>query len=201
MATYTIPLRSKAIKVQRYRRAKKAVSAVKEFIVRHQKTAQVRIGTHLNNAIWKHGIRNFPKSVKVNAEKDDDGIVRVELFGVPKEKPKTEEKKEKAPEKPAEEPKADKAVPGSKLEEAKQETAQAAKPAEVEKKAQPESPAAADKKPQPESKQEKKEQTPEKPAEEPKSDKAVPGKLKEAGSKPADSESKAAKKDEAKKGN
>jgi len=91
--TYTIPLRRGWLKAQRYKRAKKAVNTVKEFLVRHMKSEDVRLGTNLNLEIWKHGIRNPPSRVKVNVSKDDKGVVRAELFGAPIVEEKKEEKK------------------------------------------------------------------------------------------------------------
>jgi len=91
--TYTIPLRKGWLKAPRYRRAKKAVNTVKEFLVRHMKSEDVRLGTHLNLEIWKHGMQNPPSRVKVNVSKDDKNVVRAELFGVKVEEKKVEEKK------------------------------------------------------------------------------------------------------------
>ena len=112
MPTYTIPLRSEVIKTQRYKRAKRAIRTVQSFIAKHLKTTNVKIETHLNNELWKHGIRNFPKNVKVNAEKDDKDVVRVELFGY--EAPKPSEKAPKS--------KAKKAEPVEKTGEANEKT-------------------------------------------------------------------------------
>ncbi len=91
--TYTIPLRKGWLKAPRYRRAKKAVNTVKEFLVRHMKSEDVRLGTHLNLEIWKHGMQNPPSRVKVNVSKNDKGVVRAELFGAKIEEKKVEEKK------------------------------------------------------------------------------------------------------------
>ena len=92
MAIYNIPLRSKVIKVQRYRRAKKAVSVVRAFVERHQKSTKVKLGKYLNETLWKEGIRNFPRIVRVGAEKNEKGVVNVELLDVPREKLKDAEK-------------------------------------------------------------------------------------------------------------
>ncbi|MEM4328014.1 MAG: 50S ribosomal protein L31e, partial [Candidatus Woesearchaeota archaeon] len=89
--SYIIPLRKEWIKAPRYKRAKKAVSAVREFLMKHMKANDVKIGPQLNLAIWKRGIRNPPAKIKVSARKDEKGVVRVELFGF--EVPKQEEKK------------------------------------------------------------------------------------------------------------
>lgn len=92
--TYIVPLRKGWLKAQRYKRAKKAVHTLQEFLKKHMKSEDVRIGTYLNLEIWKHGIKNPPSRVKVNAVKDDKGVVRAELFGAPvSEVKKPEEKK------------------------------------------------------------------------------------------------------------
>lgn len=92
---YTIPLRKEFQKAPPYRRAKKAVSAVRSFISRHMKSDNVIIGNYLNLALWKNGIKNPPHKIKVEAKKDEKGIVKVEVVGAPKEelKPKEEKKK------------------------------------------------------------------------------------------------------------
>ncbi len=83
------------MKTKKYKRAKKAVSIIKEFIARNSKSSDVKIGKYLNLKLWEHGIRNVPGSVKVDAVKDDKGTVKVELFGAPKEVKKEEGKKGK----------------------------------------------------------------------------------------------------------
>ncbi|MBN1544290.1 60S ribosomal protein L31 [Candidatus Woesearchaeota archaeon] len=96
--TYTIPLRKEYMKAPMYRRAKKAVNAVRTFMKKHMKCETILIGPKLNLKIWEHGIKNPPHRVKVTAVKDDkEDTARVELFGFefkPKEK---KEKKEKKP--------------------------------------------------------------------------------------------------------
>jgi large subunit ribosomal protein L31e len=79
--TYTIPLRKEWSKTVRYKRAKKAVSAVKQFLVKHMKSDDVRLGKHLNKAIWARGIRNPPCRIRVTTSKDAEGVVRAELEG------------------------------------------------------------------------------------------------------------------------
>lgn len=105
--TYNIPLRRAWIKVQRYRRSKKAVTAVKEFLQKHMKAEEVKLGKHLNNALWERGMRNPPHHVKVNVKKDDEGKVFAEMVGAPTEEKKVEEKAKKEVPKPAEEVKAE----------------------------------------------------------------------------------------------
>ena len=89
---YVIPLRSQTLKVPYYRKAKKAISAVRKFISKHMKSQDVSIGKYLNEEIWKHGMKNPPGKVKVTAVKDDQGKVIVEIVGAPKKEVKTEAK-------------------------------------------------------------------------------------------------------------
>lgn len=94
--TYTIPLRRETLKTPRYKRAKKAIAALKQFGERHLKTTDIKLGKYLNMKVWENGIRNTPHSVKVTAVKDDKGTATMELFGAPKEEKKETAKKEKA---------------------------------------------------------------------------------------------------------
>ncbi len=89
--TYNVPLRKEYQKVPNWKRTEKAVVAMKQFLVRHMKSEDVRVGKDINEKIWQHGIRNPPHHVKITARKDEKGVVYAELFGV--------EKKEKTPKK------------------------------------------------------------------------------------------------------
>ena len=98
--TYVIPLRKEFRKVANWKQTKKAVKAAKEFLQKHMKSEDVRLGTSVNEELWKHGIKNPPHKVKVVAVKDAEGVVRAELFGAKTEAPvkkaapaKVEEKK------------------------------------------------------------------------------------------------------------
>ncbi|MEM4263751.1 MAG: hypothetical protein QW666_02540 [Candidatus Woesearchaeota archaeon] len=101
--TYIIPLRKEWLKVPKYKRAKKAVTAVKQFLKKHLKVkrevrddySDILLGRYLNLELWHHGIRNPPSRIKVTVQKDDKGIVRAELFGKPIVVEKKEERKEK----------------------------------------------------------------------------------------------------------
>lgn len=129
---YVIPLRRETLKVPNFKKANKAMRAVREFISRHMKAENVFIGKYLNLKIWQHGAKNPPGKVKVNVTKDDKGKVVVELFDAPKEKPKVEEKKPaKKEEKEAKIEKAEEKIE-KKLEETKEDRAQEAKKVEQE---------------------------------------------------------------------
>ncbi len=116
--TYTIPLRKEFQKVPRWRKTKKAVAAVKQFLTKHMKSENVKLSTSLNEKLWNHGIRNPPHKIKVNVTKDSEGKVTAELFGVKAKKEKADTKK-KAPKKEVKETLKEVA----KKEESKQEQA------------------------------------------------------------------------------
>jgi len=78
---YNVPLRKEWLKVPKYKRAKKAVAALREFLQKHMKSENVKLGPELNKIVWVHGIKNPPHHVKVTVIKQDDGRVDAELFG------------------------------------------------------------------------------------------------------------------------
>ena len=79
--TYTIPLRRKFRNTQRNMRAKKAVTVAKEFLEKHMKSTDVKLGRALNEQIWSRGMKNPPGKVTVICEKDEDGVVFADLEG------------------------------------------------------------------------------------------------------------------------
>jgi len=92
--TYNVPLRKEFQKVPRYKKTNKAVTAMKQFLVKHLKSDNVKIGKSINEQIWKHGIKNPPHHVKITVTKDDKGEVKAELFGMKKKEDKKGKKKE-----------------------------------------------------------------------------------------------------------
>ncbi len=84
---YVIPLKKKVLKVPKYKRAKKAVRTIREFLVKHMKVEnrdikKVKIDLYLNNELWFRGIKKPANKIKVKAVKKG-GIVYVELAEVP----------------------------------------------------------------------------------------------------------------------
>lgn len=88
--TYNVPLRKEYMKAPRWKRTKKAVTALREFLAKHMKSENVHLSKELNEALWKHGIQNPPHHIKVKAVKDDKGMVKAELFDA--EKPASKKK-------------------------------------------------------------------------------------------------------------
>jgi len=141
---YNVPLRKEWLKVPIYERTPKAVRALKEFMQKHMKTEDVKLGKYLNKELWKRGNRHPPHKVNVTAkwvEEKDKKYVEVELVGAPEEEKKEEEKKkgllgklkgkkkEEAKEEKKEEKKEEEAKP-EKKEEVKKEEKKEEKPAE-----------------------------------------------------------------------
>lgn len=75
---YVIPLRRKTILAPKWRRSKKAMSVLKDFIRKHMKADNVIICNELNEFIWANGIKNPPGKVSVVAYKKTfaDGVER-----------------------------------------------------------------------------------------------------------------------------
>ncbi len=120
---YTIPLRREFLKVPRYKRANKAIKAIKQFLVKHMKVYdrdlnKIKIDKYVNEEIWFRGIKKPPVRIKIKAKKDENGIVRVELAEIPQiiqykiEREKRTEKAGKSDKRKAEQTKAE----GEKLE-------------------------------------------------------------------------------------
>lgn len=85
---YVIPLRKGVLKAPRYRRAKKAIKIIKEFLAKHMKVEnrdlkKVKIDLYLNNEVWFRGIKKPANKIKVKAIKKG-GVVYAELAEVPK---------------------------------------------------------------------------------------------------------------------
>ena len=89
---YNVPLRKEFMKVPRWKKTKKAVTALRQFLSKHMKSTDVKLSKDLNEELWKHGIKNPPHHVKVTVTKDEQGLVKADLFS---EKKTTETKKVK----------------------------------------------------------------------------------------------------------
>ncbi len=102
---YIIPLR-RAFLSPRTHRASKAIKVVREFLERHMKTEDIKLGKSINESVWARGIQKIPRKIRVHADKDENGIVYSEMMGVEIKFPKKEEAKEEKKEekKPEEKP-------------------------------------------------------------------------------------------------
>ena len=161
---YNVPLRRGFQRAVSYKRAKKAVKTLKEFMARHMKCdyENVKLGPIVNQEIWKRGIKSPPHHVKVTAIKEDD-VVTVELFGhkYPQTETKKEDKKNKKDTKPKTEEK-------TKTKDAKVEEKEV-KPTEIKKEVKTETP-------KPKKVSEKKDSKPKKTSTKPAAKKSSPSK-------------------------
>jgi large subunit ribosomal protein L31e len=75
---YTVPL-GKAWITPKYQRAEKAITILRKFVQRHMKPDGVLIDPTVNELIWRNGIQNPPRKIRVRLSKDDEGVVTVSL--------------------------------------------------------------------------------------------------------------------------
>ncbi len=66
---YVIPLRRKTRHAPKWRRSKKAIVVLKEFVQKHMKCENVVIGKDLNELVWVRGSKNPPGKVSVFTSK------------------------------------------------------------------------------------------------------------------------------------
>ncbi len=87
---YTIPLRKSFLKAVRYKRTAKAVKTVREFLVKHLKSEDIKLGKYLNQKLWERGMKNPPAKVQVKVIQKGE-VYHAELVNAPIEeiKPKT----------------------------------------------------------------------------------------------------------------
>jgi len=89
---FIIPLRKKVNKKPIYQRSKKAIIVIKEYIRRHMKVKEVKIGPHLNLKIWERGSRHPPGKIKVKSKiEDNNALVELPEFEFVKKKEVKEE--------------------------------------------------------------------------------------------------------------
>jgi len=73
---YTVPLgRVKIARVKK--RAKRAVTMLREFVVRHMKPESLSIDPLVNELIWARGIEKPPRKLRIRVTKDREGLVTV----------------------------------------------------------------------------------------------------------------------------
>lgn len=77
---YTIPFFPHLKNVPRWKRSKRAVGIVKEFIIKHMKADEVKIDAEVNDLIWSRGNEKPPRKIRVLAERREDDVVHVSLL-------------------------------------------------------------------------------------------------------------------------
>jgi len=90
---HTIPLR-KAFRGGRKKRAKKAISLIREYLQRHMKVDEVKIGKTINESVWAKGIQKPPRRVRIHSTVENN-VAYAELIGTDIKTPSASEIKEK----------------------------------------------------------------------------------------------------------
>lgn len=88
---YVVPLRRKTRFAPKWRRSKKAIAVLKDFIRQHMKTQDVIVCRELNELIWENGSKNPPGKISVVAFKtsikgEEKTLVNLSNIGVEKQK-------------------------------------------------------------------------------------------------------------------
>ena len=104
---FTINLRKATLEARRWEKSKKSVAVVRNFLKKHMKTDEIKIGKSITEKIWSGGNQNPPSKIRIRAIETEEGedkikMVRAELIDVyTKEDIKeTSEKKEEVKNKP-----------------------------------------------------------------------------------------------------
>jgi large subunit ribosomal protein L31e len=92
---YIIPLRKSFQQAAPLKRTPKALRAVKDYLMKHCKVEDVKLGKHLNEYIWAKGITNPPHKVSV-VVLIDATTAKAELEGFTYEEAKKIVKKQEA---------------------------------------------------------------------------------------------------------
>lgn len=111
---YTINLRKATLNTPRWKKSKRSVAVVREFLKKHMKTDEVKIGKSITEKIWQSGNQNPPNKIRIRVVETEEGegedkkkVIKAELLGVITSEDLKEEKEEevKPEEKEEEKPK------------------------------------------------------------------------------------------------
>lgn len=69
---YVINLRKGFINVSRFKKAKRAIREIREFVKRHTKCKEVKIDPSVNLKVWERGIKKPPARIKVRVVFDEN---------------------------------------------------------------------------------------------------------------------------------
>ena len=97
---YNIPLRREWLKSPKWKRSKKAISAIESYLLKHTKVPEIKLSRWINEAVWEKGSKNPPAKItlKVNIDKEKK-IARAELAEMPAKAKRKLERKKKEEEK------------------------------------------------------------------------------------------------------
>jgi large subunit ribosomal protein L31e len=75
---YIIPL-TKTKRVPKWQRSKRAVLEIKEYLMQHMKSEDIKLDQSINERVWERGCEKPPSRVRIRAMKFEDGQVQAEL--------------------------------------------------------------------------------------------------------------------------
>jgi len=76
---YTVPIKKLMRGHRGLQRAKKAMKVLREFVKRHMHAEDVKIMQEVNEEIWKNGIRNPPRKIRIRVIRTEDNVIKVYL--------------------------------------------------------------------------------------------------------------------------
>jgi large subunit ribosomal protein L31e len=82
---YNIPLRRGWLKAPKWRRSKKAIAVIQEYLQQHTKAKTIKLSKWINEGVWSKGGKNPPSriSVKVDIDKEKS-LAKADLVELPK---------------------------------------------------------------------------------------------------------------------
>ena len=97
---FTINLRKATLEARRWEKSKKTVAIIRNYLKRHMKADEIKIGKSITEKIWSGGNQNPPNKIRIIAVESEEGedkikFVRTELIDV-----YTKEDIKETPEKP-----------------------------------------------------------------------------------------------------
>ena len=74
---YTIPLRA-VKKAPRWKRSNRAITLIREFLVRHTKSDYIVLDKTINERVWARGSQKPPSKIRVKVTEEED-VIKAEL--------------------------------------------------------------------------------------------------------------------------
>ncbi|MFH1821175.1 MAG: 50S ribosomal protein L31e [Methanobacteriota archaeon] len=75
---FVIPL-GEVKRAPHYKRARRAAKIVREYLVRHMKSEEIKLDPKINEKLFERGVKKPPTKIRVKAIKDEDGLVNASL--------------------------------------------------------------------------------------------------------------------------
>ena len=70
---YTIPLRD-VKKAPRWKRSTRAMTEIRDFLMRHTKSDYVLLDTAINEKVWERGSQKPPSRIRVMVTREEDRV-------------------------------------------------------------------------------------------------------------------------------